>query len=69
MPAVRERQRFDAEHGRKRQIAIKMRKQRAAARSLPFQRQTEPVRIHMHKQKASHAGEMFRRGLSNLSGG
>lgn len=68
MAAVRERQWFDAEHSRKREIAIEMRKQRAAARSLPFQRRTESVRIHMQQQQVSYAGEMFCRGLSSLSG-
>ncbi len=43
-----------------------MRKQRAAARGLPFQPVAEPGGIHAHQQQVGLAGEMLGRGLRHL---
>ena len=64
-----ERQRIDADHGGQIELAIKMRKQRAAARRLPFQPRAEAGGIDVQQHEIALAGEMLGRGFGRLLGG
>lgn len=64
-----ERQRRDAGHGVERQRAIKVRKQRPAARDLPFQRIAQTSGVDSNQQQIGLTCEMFRRRLPRLFGG
>src|ERR1700692_304968 len=64
-----ERQGIDGAYCGEIEIAIEMRKQRAAARDLPFQFAAEPARIDAHQHEVALAGEMFGRGLDRLRRG
>ena len=64
----RKRQRVDTNHRGKLQLPIKMRKQRAAARRLPFQSVAQAGGVDAQQHKIALAGEMFRRGFGRLFG-
>ena len=64
-----ERQGIDALDGLERQLAIEMRKQRAAARRLPFQLVAKRVGIDRDQHQIALAGKPFRRGFGSLLGG
>src|ERR1700704_3608179 len=68
-PGVIERQGIDALDGLERQIAIEMRKQRAAARRLPFQRVAQRIGIDRDQHQIALTGKPFRRGFGGLLGG
>ena len=64
-----ERQRLHPRHRGKRQVAIKMWKQRAAARGLPFQPLAQAGGIDRDQQQIALAGEVLGGGLVGLFGG
>src|SRR2546423_1450536 len=64
-----ERQWLYPSHRGERQIAVKMRKQITAARSLPSQRFAERVRVDRDQQQILDAGEILGRGRADLRGG
>ena len=64
-----ERQGIDLGHSGEIEIAIKMGKQRPAARGLPFQFVAEQGGIDADEQQIALAGEMPGRGLGRLRGG
>ena len=68
--AVRpERQRLDPQHRSKIERRVKMREQRAAARSLPFQVRPKPFRIDREQHKPGLAREMAGERALKLMGG
>src|SRR5467141_402003 len=56
-----ERQRLDPSHRGEGQVAVKMRKQFAAARNLPPQRFAERARVDRDQQQILEAGKIFGR--------
>src|SRR5690349_13394467 len=62
-------QRLDPRHRGERKLAVKMRKERAAARRFPFQRVAKRRRIDMHQQQIVLAREMLPRGFRDLGAG
>src|SRR5258708_2242510 len=64
-----QRQRSCPPHRGERQCTVKMGKQIAAARNLPFQRAFERIGIDRHQHQVGGGGEMLRRGLADLGGG
>ena len=67
MPAIRpERERFCPDHGIERQIGIKMRAKRAAARGLEAQAIAESFCVDRDKQQIVLAAEIFRGGRFGL---
>jgi len=67
--AVAERQRLGADDRAQRERCIKVRKQRAAARALPFQRGAKPVAVDADEDEIARAGEMPGRRFGDLRGG
>src|SRR2546423_14032300 len=63
-----ERQWLYPSHRGERQVAVKMRKQFAAARNLPSQRLAERVRVDRHQQQVLEAGKILGGGRADLRG-
>src|SRR5262245_31976821 len=63
-----ERQRLDPDDRAKVKIAVKVWKQRAAARGFPFQPVAEPRGIDSHQKKTALAGKVLFGGLDDLRG-
>ena len=63
-----EGQGLHARNGRQLEIAIKVRKQRAAARRLPFQSVAEFCAVDAHQQQTVLASEMLPSGFDDLIG-
>jgi len=64
-----QRQRIDPQNRLHVEFAIEMRKQRAAARRLPFQLVAERVGVDRDQHQVALPGKPFRRGFGSLLGG
>src|SRR5437868_239250 len=60
---------LDPAHRVKRERAVEMGEQRAAARGLPFERRPERSRLDRDQEEVGLAGKMLGRGLNDLIGG